>query len=289
LKIKKITILLICFALFNQCDEKTKEPVSNLDIVRYNAQAAMYFHTIFSEAEFAWAYVHNKDYYPFTNERIERSATVYKELNYDGSTVTVAYNAWTTDNGLIIVGDLRVESVTLHSYRNNEKTVKITLDIFSINRQHVRGHAWIQPNNKEDNPNDFYLFTLSDGATIHEDPIKNEKMPTLISASIERGSYERVQGGETLLDQVDDVWIYSGGIMKGIILNDSRLSYTNTIINTSIDANTNENIDTKLRFSANCITAQWGVSKIVISERPDIIFIYKCSEIEYESEPVNVY
>jgi len=270
--------LLVVFLVFSQCDSTEDEPYSNISIIVDNAKAAMYFHTVFREAERAWYVVDSMDYKSFV-DTVTAGTAIFKIYTYDdeANTVTVSYNAWVTDNGLALMGTLRV-GFEKFSYRVNGRIASVSLTNFSINNQDIRGvDARITNRNEEDeNHNDLYDFTIPAGAAIHEVGIH---MPVIISASITNGRYERAEDG---------AWIYWGGTMSGMIRGDVNLSYSNTIISTSTNL-AGETVDTRLRYSADCIIAQWGVSKIVVSGRPDIFFEYRCSQIYYRSEPVLVF
>ena len=65
MKIRNIILLTIAIVSLCDCSKDTpEEPYSNKDIVEVNAQAALYFHTVFREAENAWAFINSKEYKP---------------------------------------------------------------------------------------------------------------------------------------------------------------------------------------------------------------------------------
>ena len=235
-----------------------------------NAQAALYFHTIFREAENAWAFIHENKYEPDTYDDPANNPTKFKKYIYDDDTkdVTINYNAWVT-NHLLLVGTIRVKFAK-DSYQNNGAKANVFLTDFSINGQDVRGEPTITRNN--DNK---YSFIFVDGA-IYETGASG----LLISGSIESGQYERIEGGGTQ-SQDDDVWAYSG-TMKGMLHEEPKLTYTNKVLTSYVDEN-GENGIIHFTMSSKCNTARKGVSQITIPGREDIIYGYFCSEIIFLS------
>jgi len=280
----KNIIVLVAIIFLCQCKKDPETPYSNENIVLDNAQAALYFHTIFCEAENAWAFIDSLDYkdgkYPLKENRL----TIYKELTYDQSTkmATIEYSSWET-NFLNLYGTVRVR-LEVNSYRREGKVANVFLDDLSINGQRVAGQAAIkflkkvEDKDKEVEAKDTYSFTLLEGAVIHE---YGHSMPVLISCTISNGGqYERITGNKTL-GKSDDVWVYSG-VMTGMLRNDPNLKYTNTVLTTYED-NKGEKIDGRIYFTNDCITAKKGTSEIKIAKRPNIVFWYNCKECIFGS------
>ena len=245
-------------------------PYSNENIMLDNAQAALFFHTIFREAENAWAFIHEKDYEPGTYYDPANRQTVTKTYIYDANDVTIEYKAWATSH-LLLTGTIRV-GFKIDSYRIDKSIANIYLIDFSIDGHDVMGEPAIQ--RISDNN---YSFDID--CTIHEQGVNK---PVLITGKIENGQYERIEGGETLLLQDDDVWAYSG-TMTGMLHNDPKLVYTNTKFPYT-DENGEEQ-DGTILFTMNpaCKTAQKGASLITIKERPDIAFAYFCTVVDFFS------
>ena len=260
-----------------QCKKNPEEPYPNENVVMDNAQAALYFHTIFREVENAWAFVDSMDYRdgPYPDEASK--STFYKKLTYDGNAeiVTIEYNAWET-NHLFLWGTITV-SFNVDSYRREGKIAHVLLTDFAINQQYVEGQVSIKFN-KRTGDNDNYTFTLLEGAAIHE---YGHAMPVLISCTISNGQYERTEGNKTLI-QDDDVWVYTG-VMTGMLHNDPNLKYTNTVNTTSPYEENGVRKDGKIYYSMNCMFAEQGLSQITIPKRPTIVYLYGCSGYFFES------
>ena len=276
MKIKSIIIFSVAFVALSQCKKEAGAPYSNESIVVDNAQAALYFHAIFCEAEYVWAFIDSMKYVSGEYADQENTSTVYKTITYfrDTKTATVDYRAWLS-NHLRLTGTISVVFDTV-SYRINGKTASIYLSDFSINAQDVIAkESTIKYRN---GVNDQYACTLSEGA-IRE---KDGNMPVLITCNITDGQYERIEGGETF-GQEDDVWTYYG-TMKGMIRDDPKLNYTNTVLATStyVD-NYGEIQDGKINYTMTCETAGHGLSQITIPQREIITFAYFCSVIYFVS------
>ena len=270
-KIVAIFVVGVVFVLC-QCEDKEKE-YSDIGIVTDNAQATLYFHVIFREAENVWAFVHGKDYESFDHEVRNTDQNVYKEINYDEDTklATVEYHAWVTTDNLLLTGKMTVE-IADSSYRTFQKVATVRLSDFSIMGQDITGTTTkiqLTCQNVEENPNDIYSFAL--GATIYE---KGYRTPVLITASIANGQYQRIEGNETDTTD-DDVWTYSG-TMNGTLHEDQKLKCTNTI-------------DQAIHFTTDCKLAKQGIGKIAISGRPNIKYEYDCSSIFIETEQLVVH
>jgi len=276
----KNTIIFAAIIFLCQCKKEPEAPYSNENIVTDNAQAALYFHTIFREAENAWGFIDSMKYekgkYPFEPNRF----TTSKELTYNEKTVTIEYNNWET-NGLYLSGTITV-SFGIGSFRKEGSIANIYLTDFSINQQYVVGGSSIKfikkvaVKEKEGEYNDTYTFTLLDGAAIHE---CGYSMPVLISCTIANGQYERSEGNKTFR-QDNDVWVYSG-VMTGMLHDDPNLKYTNTVMANYTENGVNK--DGKVHFTTNCITAKQGRSQIKIPKRPDIIFEFDCERCIFGS------
>jgi len=250
-----------------QCEKVTKVPYANDRIVEDNAQAALYFHTVFREAENAWAFIDSVDYAEGVYKDPASTLTVYKELTYNDTTNTVSieYHDWQT-NHLLLMGNMDV--VFKDSYRKNGVVANIYLSGFSINGQNVVGEPSIKYTGS--NTKVQYTYTLNNAAIYEEGNSKQ----VLISGTISNGQYERIEGNETWT-QDDDVWAYSGE-MKGQLRNDPNLKYTNTVLSTYMV--NGESINGKINYNMDCTTARQGISQIKIPGRSDIIFFYGCSE-----------
>ena len=261
-------ILFLC-----QCKKDEEKPYPNENIVTDNAQASLYFHTVFREVVNAWHYIDQNKYEEGQYVDAGTSYPKYKGLTYNKSinptTVTIEYNSWET-NSLMLSGTITVR-FDVHSYHSDGKVATVSLTDFSINQQYVVGGSTVKFNKKLEEK-DSYTYTLLEGAAIHE---KGYSMPVLISAAIANGQYERIEGSETL-NQNDDVWLYSG-VMTGMLHNDPDLKYTNTVNPTStyrLEDGSERN--GRVLYSMNCKFAEKGLSQITFSKRPAIGFIYSC-------------
>ena len=278
MKIRNIILLTIAIVSLCDCSKDTpEEPYSNKDIVEVNAQAALYFHTVFREAENAWAFINSKEYKPGTYADQSNPLPAVKNLIYNESTgtVTIDYNAWKT-GGLLLIGTISVK-FPKDSYQMGDMRASVFLTDFSIETHPVMGELTLQYRKVNNNDNDHYSYSVTNGA-VHE---KGRSMPVLISGSITNGQYERTEGATTILLQDDDEWAYSG-TMTGILRNDPSLKYTNTVLAAYTTENGEERSGT-VHYAFGCTTASSGVSQIKISDRPDIIYAYNCTAIDFLS------
>ena len=290
----KNIIILAAIIVLCQCKKNPEAPYSNENIVMDNAQAALYFHTIFREVENAWAFIYSMEYkkgkYPIKSNKSSSG----KELTYDEKNVTIEYNNWETGH-LYLSGTITV-SFGIGSYRKEGSIANVYLTDFSINQQYVVGGSSIkfikkvagkekegENGEKEVEYNDTYTFTLLEGAAIHEIGFS---MPVLITCTIANGGqYERIDGNNTL-EQDDDVWVFSG-VMTGMLHDDPNLKYTNTVNPTSqyevtVNGKTIK-INGKVQYSTKCRFAEQGLAQIKIAKRPDIDFIFNCSGYHFFS------
>ena len=240
-----------------------------------NAQAALYFHTIFREAEIAWAFIHEKKYVSGTYDDPASKSTFYRKYtckdNINAIDVTINYNAWVS-NHLLLSGTIIVQ-FPLNSYHSDGMVANVLLTGFSINGHDVRGESSIK---YKKGSNDQYTYNVFEGA-IHEEGYSK---PVLITGSITNGQYERTEEDETS-SQDDDVWVYYG-TMKGMLHNDPKLNYTNEILISYTDGGEVKN--GKVHYKMDCETyRRQGVSKISIPNRPEIIYGYFCSNIDFVS------
>ena len=278
MNIKNIIILVIAIVLFSQCEKMDpEESYSNEVIALDNAQAALYFHTVFREAENAWAFIDSKHYVSgeYDDPKMNPATpTISKVLVYDEDkkSVTIRYNAWVSDN-LLLIGNIKVE-FNKDSYCRDAQKATIYLTDFSINWQNVTGRSQIIY--AKVNGNDHYSYILYDPSSIHKE---GDNKPELISGGISNGQYERIKGKTTLL-QDDDEWAYSG-TMKGRLREDPKLSFTNKVLAPYTE--NGETKDERVFYAMGCKTAKHGISQITISGRPDIKYRYACSEIEFVS------
>jgi len=281
-KIKNIILFLFAAIVFlSQCKEKSEEPYPNEYIVGDNAQAALYFHAIFREAENVWAYIDSMGYAEGVYRVPESPSTEYKLLNCtededktkNTNTVIVEYNDWKI-NRLSLAGTIRVIFTNDSSYRKNGKVANVYLDDFSINGQDVVGESTIKFTGNS--TKDLYTYTLLNGSAIYQ---QGSSKPVLISGAISNGQYERVEGMETF-SQDDDVWSFHG-VMTGQLRNDPDLKYTNTVSATYTEDGQNK--DGKVYYDMDCTTAQKGRSLIKIKGRPDILYEYDCSRCIFQT------
>ena len=287
MKNQKIIVLAVVFVAFSQCKKASEEPYPSENIIMDNAQATMYFHTVFREAENAWAFIHEKEYEEATFSDLVSTSTSYKEMTYEPykniknkNMITIVYHEWKS-NDLLLMGKIIVVFDNDSCYRKDNKTANITLTDFTINGQNVAGEATMRYRKVGSNPNDQYAYSLLNGATIYE---KKNSKKALISCTIGNGQYERIEGNDTL-SQDDDVWAYSG-TMTGTLRDDPKLKYTNTV--TPSMTQNNQTFDTRINFKIGCKTAFGktaydGFSQIKISKYPDIIYWYLCNEIYFRS------
>ena len=274
MKTRNVIIFFVVFVALIQCKKEPEEPYSNENIVRDNAQAALYFHTIFREAEHAWAFINDLKYEPGTYADPANKPAAFKNYTFNDNDkdVTISYNAWVTNN-LLLMGTIRVK-FELNSYRVPDRAANVYLADFSINGHNISGEPLLKYRAGD---NDQYIYSLTAGL-IRE---KGISMPALISGSITDGRYERIEGGDDPLSQDDNLWAYYG-VMKGMLHDDPNLNYTNTVLNSFIMEN-GENGIVHFTMDANCKTAKKGVSRITIPGRPDIDMWYRCSEVDFES------
>ena len=257
-----------------QCKKEKEVPYPNEDIVKVNAKAALFFHTVFREAENAWALIDSVQYAEDVYKDPANLTTKYKELKYSESanTVTIEYNAWETNN-LLLIGRI-VINFKKDSYRRSQMLATVILNNFSINGQDVVGESTITFTGNSEK--DLYTYTLLEGAAIREE---GTSKPEQISCSISKGQYERIEGRKTF-SQKDDLWSYQG-VMKGKLRNDPNLNYTNTVLATSTYLINDENYNGIIYYSMNCTTAQKGISQIKIPGRSDIAIYYACSGYKF--------
>ena len=111
MKTRNVIILSIgiVFAL-SQCKDDDEVEYSNSEIVIDNVLATLYFHTVFYEAEYAWAIVDSFLNYSSSEDYIERhkiNNNAFKMLTYVDTAkihvATIEYNEWETNN-LILNG-----------------------------------------------------------------------------------------------------------------------------------------------------------------------------------------
>ena len=271
MKIRNIILFLFVFCALSQCKKEPEEPYSNEHIILDNAQAALFFHVIFREAENAWAFIHEKNYESGTYHDPENKPNVTKSYTYNVATndVTINYNAWPSNN-LLLVGTLRV-GFRVDSYRIDGSVANVYLSEFSIDGNDIRG----VPSIKRSSDNK-YTYNFIDGA-VYE---RGVNMPVLITGKIENGQYERIEGGDTFT-QDDDVWAYSG-TMTGMLHDNPKLNYTNKVLTSYIFENGDNGV-IHFTMDKNCLTAKKGVSEITIKDRPDITFGYFCTDIKFIS------
>ena len=277
LKVKSI-ILYAAIVFLCQCKKESGTPYSNENIVRDNAQGALYFHAIFRETESVWAYIDSMDYAGGVYKDPADASTMYRELKCNKGekldTVFVAYNGWKTGN-LSLAGKMKVVFSNDSSYRKTGMVANIyLLDDFSINGQSVAGESSIKFTGNSEK--DLYTFTLLNGSTIYE---LGRSKPALISGTISNGQYERVEGRETF-EPDDDVWTFYG-VMTGQLHNDPGLKYTYTVSATYTEDGASKN--GKVFYNSICTTAQKGRSIIKIQGRPEILFEYLCSDYFFVS------
>ena len=279
MKTRNVILSVIAIIALCECTKESKEPYPNEYIVRDNAQAALYFHTVFREAENAWAFIDSVKYKSGVYADQSNPSPAVKNLTYNESTniVTVEYNAWVSNN-LLLVGTISVKFVK-DSYRMNTYKASVYLTDFSIEGYNIVGEFTIGYREVNNSTNDHYTFEITDGA-IHE---KGSSKPVLISGSVTNGQYERVEGNKKFL-QDDDTWAYTG-TMTGTLRDDPNQKYTNTVLTeyTYIAENGEEKNGIVHYSFGDCTTATSGVSQIKISGRSDIIYGYFCKEIDFLS------
>ena len=275
MKTKIVTILAIGFVFtLTQCKDEGDIGYSSNDIVIDNVKAALYFHVVFREAEYAWAIVDSIIGYASTESYIEMDSSnniAFKKYTYSDTTkipvATVEYNEWRFtlgDEDIHINGSFTI-AIDTFSYRVSRSVSTVTLLGFSINEQSVTGSARITCQNVESNENDIYSFNLLSGASIRK---KGDNTTTLITASIPSGRYERVIGVETFTPD-DDVWGYLGN-MNGIMRENPKLNYTNTG-------------DRVFYYSTFCNYAENGAARIEIKDHPVIYYWSSCYDTYYET------
>ena len=276
-------IILTAIFFLCQCKKDSEQSYSNESIVLDHAQAALYFHTIFREAENVWAFVDSMKYqegsYPQAANPSMGSKLFICHGNDKSKNIDIQYDAWLTQH-FRLTGTIRLE-VDTFSYRKNAKEARVRLNDFSINGQAVAGESVIKYRKMANKTNDSYTFTLLEGTVIYEAGVS---MPVLISGIINNGQYERIEGSETWV-QEDDVWAFSG-VMTGMMHENPNLKFTNTV-NSTYTVN-NETKDGRVYYSMKCNFGDNGLSHIKIPKRSDIIFGYGCSELYFETvTPVN--
>ncbi len=279
MKIKNIILLSVSVLSLCYCkkdDEGSSYTVD--DIVYTNSQAAVYFHTMFREAENAWAIVDSIKY--STDPYEEKNGSAYKKITFKETeaqiSVTVEYNAWMS--GTFLLGGSMTIILPGKFYRVKDKAANVTLNSFSINGQRVIGTATLMYRVVEGNEkNDHYDYSLADAAIYHA---KESPAQRLITAGITNGKYERIGGGATV-KQNDDIWSYTA-TMKGLLYDDPNMAYTNTILSTQeYELIKGDKLTGIVNFSFSCKTAQKGMSQVVISGWPDMIYVYNCDGVVY--------
>jgi len=273
----QIRNIILFAAIIFLCQCKSEASYSNEDIVRDNAQAALYFHAIFREAENVWAYIDSMDYEEVIYKDPASTSVMYKELkcteDENKNTVIVEYEEWKT-NHLSLAGRIRVVFSNDSSYRKNGMVANVYLEGFSINGQDVVGESTIKFTGNSER--DLYTFSLLNGAAIY---MKENSKTALISCAINNGQYERIEGRETF-SQDDDLWVYTGS-MTGQLRNDPGLKYSNTVSATYTEGGVSK--DGKVYFDMICTTAQKGRALIKIQGRSDILIDYYCSVCDFQT------
>ncbi len=284
MKFRNITFIIVAIVVLCYCKKDDDEgQYTNEQIVYTNAQTTMYLHTIFREAENAWAIVDSMEYDVaktyVRNVGVSSSKTItYKETEGGVKTATIEYSAWNTGN-VQLMGNIVVTLPDKGVYKQNGKTAAISLENnFSIQGQRVTGYATFKYNTTTNNPNDQYTYTFTDGIIYDKDETQGRKI--LTTATIVNGPYERIEGGSTVYEG-DDIWAYTG-TLTGLLNNDPNMKYTNTVLVSYTTVN-NEKKSGIVHFSMNCQTAEDGVCTVVISGRPNIIYGYDCSGYDFLS------
>jgi hypothetical protein len=230
------------------------------DIVQYNAQAAIYFHTIFREAENAWAFIHEKKY--DTQVYTEETGASYKKI-YCGETegsqciINIEYNSWLSGT-FHLMGKITVTLPDKNVYRQEGKTAGVKLsDDFSIAQQRVTGSSSMTFVKNAEDANDHYDYKLT-SASIYD----MDDRQRLITAGISNGKYVRMGGNQTL-SPGDDIWALTA-TMTGQLFDDANMKYTNTVVDSG----------EPVYFLMNCPKAIGGVSDVIIPDRPYIRYTY---------------
>jgi len=274
MKSKIIIIIAIGFVfVLSQCKNED-DTYSNSEIVLDNVNASLYFHTVFREAEYAWAVVDSFFKYSTSEPYIEwhhKNNKTFRQLTYSDTAkihvATVEYFEWEINN-LILDGTFTILVDTFNNrYRLSRSTITVNLNDFFINEQHVSGSSKIQCLNV-DSITDIYSYNLLNGASIR---MKGNNMPILITSTIPDGRYERKAGRDTF-EQHDDIWTF-WGTMRGMIRESPNLNYTTTVIR-----------DYALIYSMSCDYALDGIAKVTIKDFPDVYYRYECDKIFYETQ-----
>jgi hypothetical protein len=265
----RVVAVLFTVTLLWGCDRGGGDSFPHQRIVLDNAQAAVYFHAAFREAVFAWSLVDSKDYVA----GVYTTADGLRTCTYGENTVTVDFSGYTFGS-LELNGSMEVEFDTC-SFRKDREIADVYLTGFSINGQDVVGEATIQFSAVENSVTDHYTYSLLEGSTIYE---AGSEMPALITGSISNGSYERIEGNETVLEMDDDVWVFSGS-MTGTLSNQMR--YTYNVVPSYVVNGVTE--DGRVFFVPNCNTAASGMVQISIPGGPEIGFGYDCSQVVFIS------
>ena len=284
MKIKNIILLFFTIILLVHCKKEPEKPYLDEFILRDNAMATVYFHTVFREAENAWAFIDVKEYisgeYP---DPANVEPTKCRNFSYDNekNIVTIEYNAWVSTSfpNLLLAGNIFVSFDKL-KYRVNGAAATVRLNGFTINGQMVTGESKITYQKVENSEYDHYNYThvVVGGVapSIHE---KGISMPVLISGAISNARYIRTAGSKTKAKEEEDIWTYSG-TMTGKLGKGQSLNYTNAILSSYIDED-GKAIDGTVLFTAKCDFAEKGVAQIKIPGRPDITYSYNCSGADY--------
>ena len=281
MKIEKIILLSFTILLLVHCKKESETPYPDDNILLDNAMATVYFHTVFREAEHAWAFIDSKKYISGDYPDPANTPQKYRKFTYNEETnsVSIEYNAWVSTSfpNLLLIGNIYV-TFEKNVYRNNGAVANVRLNGFSINGQMVAGESKITSQKGEKSEYDYYSYVLLKGAAIHE---KGNSMPVLISGESRDGRYIRTAGVATLAQEDDDVWTYSG-TMEGRLGKDQSLTYTNSVLSSiTYTDEDGEKQDGTVRFTADCNFAKKGIAQIKIPGRPDITYQYSCSGVDY--------
>lgn len=261
MKLKFIPVVCVVALLLYGCKQDDGEHSYTVDdIVQYNAQAAIYFHTIFREAENAWAFIHEKKY--DTQVYTEETGVSCKKV-YCGETegsqfiINIEYNSWLSGT-FHLMGKITVTLPDKNVYRQDGKTANVKLsDDFSIAQQRVTGSSSMTYVKSTEDANDHYDYRLTEASIYDVD----DRQP-LITAGISNGKYVRIEGNQTL-SQGDDTWALVA-TMTGQLFGEANMKYTNTVVNP----------DEPVYFLMNCPKAIGGASDVIVPNQPYIRYTY---------------
>ena len=269
------TVLLLCYC--KKDDEKTSYIVD--DVILSNAQAAVYFHVIFREAENAWAIIDEKGY---LSEPVvfESGTTGKKIISFEESgelLLTIEYHTWTAGK-VQLMGTMTV--ILPHKFypARENKPASIQLSDFSINGQRVIGFASFTYIPGVEGSNDIYNYKLADAA-VYDKESPNLK---LITADIKNGRYERIEDGDTPINQSDDIWKFTA-TTTGMLYDDPKMKYTNTILQNNKYILGGDEVSGDVNFSVDCVTAAKGLAEIKIPGWSSdlMLYAYACSDLIY--------